>query len=114
MTLPDLNPILKQLAVRPACAVDLHLSMPQSWSAQFLFPESTPTALRSFFTWTRSPNLKEIARTLRVNYPSSHPITLLHNDRLKRLTLGEVRPDSKVTRNTVLYVLLRAWTPGRP
>ena len=49
-------------------------------------------------------NLKEIARTLRVNYPSSHPVTLVQNKRVSRLTLGTWRPETKISRNTVLYL----------
>lgn len=48
--------------------------------------------------------LPKIARTLRVNYPGTHPVALARDARVKRLTLEELGAETKISRNTVLAI----------
>lgn len=51
-----------------------------------------------------------IARTLRMNYPASHPVGLVQNGRAKRCTLEELGAETKAARNSVLYVPALSYT----
>lgn len=57
-----------------------------------------------------SENLAGIVRTLRVNYPASHPLTLVQNKRVRHLTLEQAHSDIKAARNAVLFLPPQAHT----
>lgn len=101
MNVPDLNPILAQLNLDPL-ARGLQII-----SARELVADSFPrldTDRPALVFELDALNLKEIARTLRVNYPASHPLVLVRNTRVQHLTLDTLKPETKLARNTALYL----------
>lgn len=101
MLFPDLNPILEQLDLDPFTR-GLQIIEARELAAD-AFPRIDTDRPALIFHLYES-NLDEIARILRVNYPASHPISLVQENRIKRLTFDDLTPDSKISRSTVLFI----------
>lgn len=101
MPIPDLNPILKQLELDPF-ARGLQLIDARELAAD-AFPRLDTDRPALVFQLDPS-HLKEIARTLRVNYPASHSIALVQNNRAKHLALEVLNETTRIARKTILYV----------
>lgn len=101
MTFPDLNPILKQLGVDPFARGLQILDGAELLSDSFPRIDTDRPAL---VFHVQAKKLEQIARTLRVNYPPSHPITTVRNTRLKQMTLDDLSAASGSRSSFVLYV----------
>lgn len=101
MPLPDLNKLARQLDLDPF-ARGLQI-LDANEIARDSFPR-VDTDRPALLFYLNASNLKEIARTLRVNYPASHSISIVQNHRVKRLTLDALSPVTKLSRNTILYL----------
>jgi tetrapyrrole methylase family protein/MazG family protein len=101
MPIPDLNPILEQLELDPF-ARGLQIIEARELTAD-AFPRLDTDRPALVFALDSS-HLKEIARTLRVNYPASHSIALVQNNRVKHLALDALSARTSIGRKTILYV----------
>lgn len=100
MNLSDLNPILELLELEPL-KNGLQLVHGDEL-ARDSFPRLDTD--RPALVWhLHTSNLKEIARTLRVNYPASHPLALVRKNRAQHFALANL-PTIKITRNSILYI----------
>ncbi len=97
---PDLDLIFKQLQLDPF-ARGLQILDARELVAD-AFPRLDTDRPALVFNVAAS-NLKEIARTLCVNYPAAHAVTLLQNQRVKLFTLGTIT-QAKLSRRAVLYL----------
>lgn len=101
MAIPDLNLILEQLELDPF-ARGLQIISAHELTAD-AFPRLDTDRPALVFRLDAS-HLTEIARTLRVNYPASHPLTLIQNNRVKHLVLDALNETTRITRKTALYI----------
>ncbi len=99
--LPDLNKLTLQLDFDPF-ARGLQL-IDANELARDSFPR-VDTDRPALIFHLNATHLKEIARTLRVNYPASHSISLVQNTRVQHLTLDTLSPVTKLSRHTILYL----------
>lgn len=107
MSLPDLDKIAGQLDFE-LLAHGLTL-MNASELAGDAFPR-IDTDRPALLFGVDAKQLPNIVRTLRVNYPGTHPVALVRNERVKRLTLDELGAETKISRNTVLVVFPLPYT----
>jgi tetrapyrrole methylase family protein / MazG family protein len=102
VNLPDLNPILEQLALDPFVR-GLQLIEARELATDS-FPRLDTDRPALIFHLNTVEQLETIVRTLRVNYPAIHPVSLVKNNRVQNLTLDALVSDAKISRQTILYV----------
>lgn len=101
MKLSELEPILELLELDPL-ARGLQMLAARELAAD-AFPR-LDTDRPALVLKLDASNLKQIARTLSVNYPAAHIVTLVQNKRARELALEALVAEARVARNTVLYV----------
>ncbi|HZQ05140.1 MAG TPA: MazG family protein [Anaerolineae bacterium] len=97
----DVNGVLKELKLDPL-EKGLQLIGGEELAAD-AFPRIDTDRPALVFQLDAPDVIHRAAQTLRVNYPKTHPITILNGKRQEQMTLDEL-PDASVGRNAVLYI----------
>lgn len=102
MSFPDLNPIFEQLGLDPF-ARGLQIVDAQELAAE-AFPRLDTDRPALIFRIQEAQSLAAVAKTLAINYPASHPVSLVKNKRVQTLTLDVLTPDVQISSHTILYL----------